>query len=240
MRKAILCTVLFAALSGCSAGALLFSESARQELVANFDGAVDSQQLLNEFMYSAARGEVPLDTLAYDAPSAQNGFVGTITGTGAAFPFGVGDLTLTFTVAGDQTALDPYAPGIDLSSFNQIVIDAVATFNGLAVGGASLSALADITITTLNNGPDSASTLIDGTYSVDHNGYDLDLVSQDFAATFDHVTQQLTSVGGVISGTMDIPDFAPDVDVTMTGIGSAVQVGIDVLADTITYTLDLL
>ena len=46
MRKLILCAALATVIGGCSTAELLFSESARQELVDNFEGGVESQQLV--------------------------------------------------------------------------------------------------------------------------------------------------------------------------------------------------
>jgi hypothetical protein len=239
MLRLVLAIPLLAALGGCTGAEILFSASARQEMVDNVEGAAESQQLLTEYVYAAARGDVPLDDVVYDAPSAENGYVGTITATGGAFAFGTGDLSLQFTCNCDEGYVDPFDPLVDLSDDGQVVLDIVAVFDGISNLGASLRVAADVLVTTVTNGEASATTTLDGSYDIDHAGYDVDLLASNLAITFDHTSHQVTYVTGELVGEIDIPDFAFDVDVALVGAGTAIQVGLDFLDDSIHYTRDL-
>jgi hypothetical protein len=98
---------------------------------------------------------------------------------------------------------------------------------------------ADVLVTTVTNGEASATTTLDGSYDIDHAGYDVDLLASNLAITFDHTSHQVTYVTGELVGEIDIPDFAFDVDVALVGAGTAIQVGLDFLDDSIHYTRDL-
>ena len=240
MRNTALAALLAASLSGCAGAAIALTAGEAQALVTNFEGALECQQYMTEFMFAAARGDIDISGFTYDAPAEGNGFVGTLSLTGGSFLFGTGDVTLTFTVAGDGGVLvDPYDPGVDLSQHGEVVIDADIAFLGLSRLGAPITAYADLLITTTANGPDSATTTIDGTYDVDHGGYDVDLAATGLAMGFDVASRIVDSVTGSVTGTIDIPDFAADVDVDLEGLGTSIQVNLDVAVTSIQYVLSL-
>jgi len=242
MRPLAIAAVLScASLSGCAGAALVALSTGQAEaLVTNFENAMECQQYLTEYAFAAARGDVNISGFTYDAPAPANNFVGTLSAIGGSFPFGTGDFTMTFTVAGDGGVfVDPYGPGVDLSQHSQVVADVDVLFSGLSPVGQALTAAADLVITTTANNTDNATTVIDGTYDVDHDGYDVDLAAAGLGMAFDLAARTVESVTGSVTGTVDIPDFAADVDVALEGLGTSIQVSLDVAVTSIEYVLSL-
>lgn len=227
---------------GCSQVAdaideVILTPNEAEELVDNFEAAVDAQQKMSEFVFAATRGDLDLTGVDYVPPSAANGFTGVLTFTGATLPFGTGDLTIVFMATELGVPVDPYVT--DLTNAVDLVIDTDVTFDGISTIGSSLSAVGDLTITGVQNTVDSATALIQGTFDVDHGGYEVDLDMDDLQLTFDMLLDRITNVGGGISGEVDIPNFAFDADFDVDGLGDRLRVTIDAAATEISYTLAL-
>ena len=238
MAKFVCGLVICLFVAGCpSTGALYLTESEAQELVVNFEAAVEVQQLLSEFVFAAGRGELDLTGVAYVAPALENNWVGMLTFADRAFPFGVGDLTITFTASGDAGPVDPYV--VDLTGHDQVTVDATVLFSGMSMIGESVMASADFTIATTTNDPDNAVTVVNGDFDINHDGYEVALDAIDLALTLDLVLGEISNVLGRLDGEVDIPDFAFDASFSINGLGDSVSIDIDVVATTIQYALDL-
>jgi len=240
MRRLAVCLALAASLSGCAGGAALALTAVQtQALLTNFDAVLFTQHSLTEFVFEAGRGDLDITGYSYDPPTQANGFEGTLMLTNGAFPFGTGDLTIHFTVSGDFGPVDPYDPGEDLSAHDEVTVDADATFDGLSPIGSPMSIVASLTITTLENDVDSASTDVDGTFDIDHDGYDMDLAAQNLVMLLDLAGQAVADVQGVVAGVVDIPDFAVDADVSLTGLGTSIDIVFSVASETIEHVFGL-
>ena len=162
---------------------------------------------------------------------------GTLTIVNGVFPFGIGDLSLTFRAAGDGVPVDPYV--VDLRQAEVVEIDAQVGFHGATPLGLDLDAQSDLSVTTLQNDPDGARTTVDGTWDILLDGYDADLSATDLQLDFDLVAAEVTHVIGDIEGTVDIPDFAADAEFVLTGLGTRVDLAVDMLYPTLRWTVDL-
>lgn len=224
--------------AGCpSTGELYLTESEAQELVVNFEAAVEVQQLMSEYVFAAARGELDLTGVAYVAPAPENDWTGTLTFPNGVYPFGVGDLTITFSASGDAGPVDPYV--VDLTGHSQVTVDATVLFSGTSMIGESVVASADFTIATATNDPDNPVTVVNGEFDINHDGYEVALDAIDLALTLDLVLDEVSNVLGRLDGEVNIPDFAFDASFTVNGLGDSISIGIDVVATTIQYALDL-
>ena len=76
-------------------------------------------------------------------------------------------------------------------------------------------------------------------FDINHDGYEVALDAIDLALTLDLVLDEVTNVLGRLDGEVDIPDFAFDASFSINGLGDSVSIGIDVVATTIQYALDL-
>jgi len=242
MRKMLLLAALVVGVAGCpSVDELFLTPSEAAALTDNFEATVDFQQQVSEFVFAAGRGELDLasefSNYNYDPPSAANAFRGTLTILGGDFPFGSGDLTVHFTASGDAGPVDPYV--VDLSGDTQVTIDGDYDFSGLSSLGETLTSTADFTMTTVQNGAQVVSTLVDGTFVIDLAGYAADLTANGLELTLDLLTRRVTNVLGELRGKVDIPNFVLDANFTLTGLGSDLQIAIDAAATTISYTLNL-
>lgn len=241
MLKKLRPAVLFCALLGigCSgADEIFLTPSEAQELQVNFEAALEAQQLFSEFAFEAARGDVDISGYVYDPPTAANGWVGTLDIPAAVLPFGTGDTSITFTATADGVPVDPYAT--DITGATAVDIEILdLTFAGTSRSGAPLSMDGAFDLSTILNTPDSATTVLNGAVTVVHDGYEVALDATDVHMDLDLVAEEVTSVTGAIAGTVDIPDFAFDADFDVEGLGTQVQIGIDVVATTIDYVLDL-
>ncbi|MDH3591233.1 MAG: hypothetical protein OER88_05105 [Planctomycetota bacterium] len=240
MRRLLLALALFAA-PGCGgAGLVLLGAAEADDLVENLEYTVEAQQLMTEFFFLTGRGDIDLDSFTnytYDPPSAANGWTGTLDVTGGQFPFGNGDLNLTFTAIGDAGPADPYT--VDLTDDSAVSVDGAFSFVGTSLLGRSLSGSGTFDAATLQNTVDDLTATLDGGFVIRHDGYQVDLTATDLDVVLDVAQGEITNVAGSLAGTVDIPDFAFDADVDITGVGDAFDVAIDAAATTINYTLAL-
>ena len=98
--------VLTGTLVGCGGATndiipAIFTATQMGDLIDNGEETLDAQQLLAKWSFEVARGDISVASYDYDPPTAANGWKGTVTATGASFPFGDGDLTMVFTATGD-------------------------------------------------------------------------------------------------------------------------------------------
>jgi len=234
----VLCATLLAASACTSVDEITLTQAEADTLASRFETTVDTQQKLTEFMTAASRGDLDITGYDYVAPTADNGWIGSLTIPNGVFPFGTGDLTLTFQTMGDGVPVDPYVT--DLRTAGVVDIDAQIDFLGTTPLGLDLSAQSDLAITTLQNSAETMSTQIDGTWDILVDGYDSHLDATDLQLDFDMVAADVTNVVGQVAGTVDIPDFAADADFLLTGLGNQVDVAVDVLTSTLHWTFDLL
>ena len=243
MRKAWIGMVLAAVVGGCVPGTdeLFLTQAEIEALQENFEGALEAQHLMAEFTFAAARGDLDLVNdypgAQYTAPSDANGWTGTLVIDAAAFPFGTGDLTITFQTVADGVPVDPYAE--DLTQATSVQVDADVNFDGISLSGAPLTGAADIALDTVQNGQQVVTAVLNGTLFVDHGGYDVALDPTDLELTFDVGLHEITNVTGALEGSVDIPDFVLDGNFDVDGLGDSIQIGIDVGATTIDYVIQL-
>ncbi len=237
MHRLAITAMLCLLAAGCSVDQLVLNEAEQQDLVDNFDAAVRVYSDLTEFAITTALGEGNVDDYAYTAPSAANGWVGTIVWPGAVFPSGTGDLTMHFSVSTGAGPVDPYS--IDLSSASAATIDADILFHGTSTAGAPLHADADVTIDMLWQDGQSASTVMNGSFIIQHNAYVADLVARNFTLLFDLATQQSASASGDVVGRIDIPNFVFDADLSLTGLGAQIAAVLQVAGTRVNYILDV-
>jgi len=239
MWKFVATLTLAAAVIGCSSADDFISFNP-QALVDNFETSVDTHQLMSEYGFAASRGELDLNDFDYTyVEPGTDGTPGTLTITNGDFPFGTGDLVITFTAEGDTGFVDPYDPGVDLSDDSVVTVVADVAFNGTTPEGQNLGAMANFTVETVQNDIDTATTTVNGTFSVAVDDYVTDLVANDVAMTFDLANDRVTSVTGVVDGTMDVPDLAFDADFIVTGLGDRLEIGIDAVTTQINYLIDI-
>ncbi|MHC4550068.1 MAG: hypothetical protein ACYTEZ_14950 [Planctomycetota bacterium] len=236
MWKRLAIVALGAALIGCSGSDVITFDM--QALVDSFETSVETQQLMSEYVFAAARGELDISGAEYTyvPPSGQT--PGTLTITNGTYPFGSGDLVINFTAEGDSGFVDPYLD--DLSDDAAVTVVADVVFNGTGTAGEDLDAVADFVATTVQNEIDTATTTVNGAFGVAVDEYNVDFVTSDVEMTFDLVNETVTNVSGVVDGTMDIPNFAPDADFSVTGLGDQLDIAIDAVAAQINYTIDLI
>jgi len=225
-----------ALLGACTGTDLAFSEAARQDLVQNFELSVDAQQMITEYAFAASRGDLDISGATYSPP--MGSMPGTLTIPNGTFPFGTGDLTINFTAQGDGTYVDPYVT--DLRNATNVVVVADVLFTGVSNIGESLSASADFTATTMQNSASDVQATIDGVFGVDHGQYNFDFTATDVQMNLDLAAEKVTNVLGDVTGTVDIPDFIYDADFTVKGLGTSLDINIDAVVTSISYTLGLL
>ncbi len=240
MPKIICCLALCLTLAGCpTVDGLTLSAGEAQLLTENTESTLEIQQLFTKFAFGAARGDlVSLVGLTYDPPTAQNNWTGNLSVSNGVFPFGVGDLNLTFNVSGDAGLTDPYSLGVDLSDDAQVDVDVVATFLGMQ-DGAPVDLSTTFSATTLQNAVNDVTTRVNGVFAIDYDGYVADIQAVDLDLTIDLVTDEITSVLGSVTANIDIPNFALDANVVLTGLGDSVQIGLDIAGTFIDYVLNL-
>jgi hypothetical protein len=234
MRTASLIAVLLA-VAGCGGAELAFSASARQELVDNFETSVDAQQMMAEYSFAAARGDLDLSGAIYTPPVGNT--PGTLTINDGTFPFGTGDLTIVFTAQGDGSYVDPYVT--DLTAATDVIVVADVIFTGVSTMGEAIAASADFTASTIANGLSDVQATVDGVFDVSHGDYDYDFTASDVQMDLDLANERVTNVLGNVTGTVDIPDFGYDADFTVEGLGATLDIDIDAVVTSISYTLGL-
>ena len=239
MPKIICCFALCLTLAGCPTLDLITLTAGEAQLLTdNTESTLEIQQLFTKYAFEAARGDLTLVGLTYDPPTAQNNWTGTISSTGGAFQFGTGDLNLTFNVAGDAGPTDPYS--VDLSDDTQVIVDVVGTFLGAKDGvPVDLSTTFNATTLPLQNALNDATARVNGVFDIDYGGYIAAIQATDVDIAFDIANGQITSVLGDITAQIDIPNFAFDADVVLTGLGNSVDIGIEVANTVIGYVLSL-
>jgi hypothetical protein len=234
MRVAALAALF--SLAGCAGAELALSAEARAELVQNFELSVDAQHMITEYAFAASRGDLDISGAVYVPPVGST--PGTLTITGGTFPFGTGDLAITFTTQGDGAFVDPYV--VDLTAATNVEVVADVVFTGTSNIGESISAYADFTAATVNNGVSDVQATVDGLFGVDHGQYEFDFTATDVQFDLDLAAERVTNVVGSVTGTVDIPDFFYDADFSVEGLGTTLDVDIDAVVASISYTLGLL
>jgi len=219
--KKFLGAMLCAALFGCGADEVTLTQAEAQALASNFGECMGAQNEATELAIGAGLGEADLSGYTYDPPSAGNGWVGTITGNDVVTRFGTGDLLVTFTATGDAGPVDPYVD--DLSDDSAVTIDAHVMFNGVSLIGAPLDVDATFTLATTGRDTDTETMQLDGTFDVSHGGYDAHIDADAFGIVYDKVTEEAASVTGMISGTIDLPNFAFDAEFSLAGLGTTID-----------------
>jgi hypothetical protein len=241
MRNIALALFLGALLTGCLSGDEIFlSPEEADALVENFEETVAIQQEMAEFSFEAVRGDLDLSqygSYTYDPPTQANGWVGTLDFPRGSFPWGDGDFSVVFTASGDGGPVDPLLE--DLSDDVQVDIDAVVNFLGTTSVGKDIDSSADFTMSTVQNGVNDVVTRLDGTFDIIHDGYRTALDATDVEMDIDIALEEITSITGSLAGEVDIPNFHWDAAFDIDGLGDTLQIGIDVVATTITYTLGL-
>lgn len=233
--RTITLSALLALFAGCTGAELVFSASARQELVDTFEASVDVQQMIAEYTFAASRGELDLVGATYTPPVGS--MPGTLTIPDGTFPFGTGDLTIVFTARGDGVYVDPYA--VDLATATNVTVVADVLFIGTSNIGQAIAATADFTATTVNNGLSDVQATVNGVFDVDHGDYDFDFTANGVQMDLDLENDVVTNVLGNVNGTVDIPDFPYDADFTVDGLGTTLDIDIDAVVTSISYTLGL-
>jgi hypothetical protein len=234
MRAAALAGLF--ALAGCAGADLAFSAEARQELVQNFELSVDAQHMITEYAFAASRGDLDISGAIYTPPAGST--PGTLTIPNGTFPFGTGDLEIVFTTQGDGTYVDPYV--VDLTTATNVAVVADVIFTGTSNIGEPISAYADFAATTVTNAASNVQATVDGVFGVDHGDYEFDFTASDVQFDLDLAAEKVTNVLGNVNGTVDIPDFFYDADFTVEGLGPSLDIDIDAVVTSISYTVGLL
>jgi hypothetical protein len=211
------------------------SQEELEVIADNARGAVNAFADLTEFALQVARGEVEIEGAEWTAPSAENGWQGSLHYIGSEFPGGDGEITVSFTVRADGVPVDPAE--LDLETVGVLAVDLDVLFTGVTKEGADLGLDAEFTITADSSVEGTEEVVTDGTFVISHNGFVANLVATEFTTLVDTVDNVATSASGTIAGLIDIPEFAFDADVTITGHGDQVQFLIEVLSQTVTDEL---
>lgn len=241
MRKTAIAAVLCACLASCRLDDLLddviLTSAEAQDLANNVAAAFDATMDLTDFGASIAMGQIVIEGDQYDGATAENGWTGTLQYAGDEFPGGTGDITMTFTVSGDNGPVDPFDN--DLTGDAQVTIGMTLTFAGSTAEGVPLDIDADFSLTMSLDETEMGSVVINGEFKVWHGGYFIHLVGNDFTMLFDFATEQLGAVTGSIAGAVDIPSFAWDADVAVSGQGDTITAVAKVLGTTVSQVWDI-
>jgi hypothetical protein len=97
----------------------------------------------------------------------------------------------------------------------------------------------DFNAVTSQNAANDVVARVNGNFDVDYAGYLAEIQATDLDVTLDMALEEVTSVVGQIQANIDIPNFQFDADLDVTGLGDQLQIGINVVATTINYLLDL-
>lgn len=244
MRKSLLTLTLGLVLTGCSADILSqFDQVAlNAEQIAFIEEHVETtlvaEDELGEIAVAASYGELDLQGASYDPPTAENGWVGTITRTGA-FSFGEGTLTMRFTATGDGVEVDPYAQGFDPADFSQLVMDSEIMFSGEDKNGVPLEILGDLVQSSVAGQGDLITTTANGDFQINHGEYVTTLDLNNVTFEMDRVSQDFQSVTGDITGRIDIPGFAPDAVFDIEAQGTSLLVSVDAALTQLEIAVDL-
>lgn len=237
MQRLAITATLCLLVAGCSVDELVLNEAEQRDLVENFEAAVAVYSDLTEFAFTTAFGNGDLEGYTYDPPTEANGWIGTIIWNNALFESGSGDLTMHFSVVGDTGPVDPYS--VDLSDDDSVSADIDIQFTGTSSEGAPLAADADFTIDLVLQDGETASTILNGDFLVQHNAYVADLLARDFSLLFDLETQEAFSASGDIVGSIDIPNFAFDGAFSLEGLGPDLSALINVAGTRVNYLMRL-
>jgi hypothetical protein len=229
--------VLLLALASCGAiGDIIdrttLTDAELQDVKDNYQGAMRAFNDLGDFAMGVADGTIDISTSTYDPPTAENGWQGTLHYQGPDFPGGDGNITLTFTVTdGNNQPVDPFQTDIT----NDPTITAVVgiDFSGTTKEGAPLDLQADFTLGLDQTDPSRNVVSVDGSFTIRHNDYVAKLKATSFVLSYDPATGVAQEATGVIDGTIDIPNFAFDADVTLKGNGETLAVDVAVLNQTV-------
>jgi len=208
------------------------TEAELQDIQDNYQGAMRAFGDLAGFAASVGDGTVDISTSEYTPPTAENDWVGSLRYLGDEFPGGQGELTLSFTAL-DETGnpVDPFET--DLTNDILITADLEISFVGFTSEGAPLDFQGSFTSRLDRSDPAAYAVEIDGTFTIGHNEYVAAFEATAFEVTYDSATGEAQSASGVVTGSIDIPDFAFDADVDVRGLGSTVSVLIQVLDQTV-------
>ncbi len=228
MRAAV-SALLCLGLTGCSGELtkLFLGSLEMQQLEDNVTTMVEEQNTATVYGYSIGRGDVDLTGASYDPPTAGNGWVGTVDfPAGSSMPFGIGAMTYIFSAMADGVSVDPYDPGVDMSTATNVFVDGILDYTGFSTGGLPLALLADIAITSVSNQPSTAVVLLDGSVNIDLDGYLTVLDVSALSATLDLVRDEVSEVTGQLESTIDIPSQVFDAVFDMDAIGSTIDIAI--------------
>jgi hypothetical protein len=221
MRKVAIAAMLCALVAGCSVDELVLTEFEQQDLADNVVAAIEAYQALGEFALSVALGQEQLDGANYIEPSADNDWTGTYDYVGDQFPGGNGEMTMTFQVVVDGVPVNPY--DTDFTQVDTLTMLVTLSFNGVSAAGAPLSMESDFRLDITAEEGTAASVTTNGAFTILHNAYLAVLDTTDFRLDFDAETQAANNATGAISGTIDVPNYAFDADVDITGQGDIVD-----------------
>jgi len=239
MKNIAIATLLAFICQACGAALLaaLLSGNEVDDLKSNFTETIETQQLLAEYVTSAARGEIDIDGYTYDPPTAENGNVGTLTLNNATLPFGDGNIVVKVQVDGDGVPRDPFAE--DLSGMGELDGNVQVTFSGLSPSGKALDIDADVDVTTLQNNVSDVTALMAGAWQIDLDGYETSMQTDGLELDVDLLTNEVTNALGTIDGSIDIPNFPIDGNFDVEGLGDQLEIGIDVAVTKIDIVVDL-
>jgi hypothetical protein len=120
-----------------------------------------------------------------------------------------------------------------------VAVVADVVFTGTSNIGQPISAYADFTASTVNNGASNVQAEVDGEFGVEHGEYEFDFDVTNVQMALDIAGQRVTNVLGNVTGTADIPDFGYDADFVVDGHGDFLTIDIDAVVTSITYTVGL-
>ncbi len=208
------------------------SDAEIQDIKDNYQGAMSAFQDLADFAGSVSDGTVDIATSEYTAPTAENNWRGSLRYLGDEFPGGEGELTLAFTVL-DETGnpVDPFET--DLGNDTLVTADLDVSFVGRTSDGAPIDFHAVFTSKLDRSDPAAHEVEITGTFTIRHNDYVAAFEATTFKVTYDAATDEPLSADGIVTGSIDIPNFAFDADVDIRGNGPDVAVHIEVLDQTV-------
>lgn len=241
MRRFAILSALCLALTGCASGdyTAFFSATQMDNLVTNMEGTLSSQEEMSRWSFGVARGDISVSGYTYDPPTAGNNWVGTITATGATFPFGTGNLSMTFTALDENgNPVDPFVD--DLTNDSQVTITVHnVNFAGVSVDGAALTMDGAYSAVTSSNAADSVATVLNGTFDVNYDEYVSSFTATDLELTIDTVQGEVTNIVGDLDGTIDVPNWPDDANLNLDAVGSQLQIYYNVGGTQFQYVLDL-
>ena len=231
MRKLAIMAMFFTGLVsfGCSVDEFTLSQAELDDLVDNFEGAIEAYSELTDFTMNVALGDENIDGYTYDQPSAENGWTGTLSFVGQALPTSTGNMTLTFQVLVDGVPIDPYSENLALDQLATLSVTGAVAYDGVSTAGALLAADGNFSWTgTFEELTNDGTLTLNGVFHIKHNSYDAELVPRDFTFHLDLDTEAISEVSGRVDGSVDIPGFYFDADLRIVGNGLNLDANVDI------------